>query len=331
MFRGAWHIIWYEHGTRRRISAGTANPTIARQSLADFEASLIHRPDILTVTEALSRYCASRDGKIMAHDRILQAAKHLAADIGPLRVDQMNQARWDGYRAGRITKPRPREFDHKPRPVASGTLRREYTVLRAALRLAWKDGFLLKPPQIEPPAESQSRDRYLTKDEARALIQHAHTLHVRVFVALAIYTGARRGAILGLTWDRVQNGIIDFQEPGRQLTAKRRSIVPVNPQLAVILAEAQAAAVSDHVVEWQGRAVPTGLRWSWAKLCVASGLTWKPTPHHIKHSAASWMAMDGVQITQAADWLATDERTLRKVYRKFDPAYLRSVMGALDL
>ena len=86
-----------------------------------------------------------------------------------------------------------------------------------------------------------------------------------------------------------------------------------------------------YVVSYQGRAVPTGLRWSFAKLCAAAGLTWRPTPHHMKHSVASFFAMDGVPIDQAADWLATDPATLRRTYRKFDPAYLRSAASALDL
>lgn len=40
--------------------------------------------------------------------------------------------------------------------------------------------------------------------------------------------------------------------------------------------------------------------------------------------------MDGIPIDQAADWLATDPVTLRRVYRKFDPNYLRKVTKALD-
>lgn len=67
------------------------------------------------------------------------------------------------------------------------------------------------------------------------------------------------------------------------------------------------------------------------KVCERAGLTWKPTPHHIKHSVASWFAMDRVPIDQAADWLATDPLTLRRVYRKFDPNYLRSIADAFDL
>ena len=332
--RGVWCIVWWDGSHRRRVSTGTQNPTLARQALADFEAKLAEKTDGLTVADALDRYSAHREGKVMAHKRLLEAISALKPLVGPLRLDQVNQHAWDRYAASRVTRPRPREKNHAPRPVAAGTLRREFVVLRAALRRAWKDGRLAKPPELEPPADSQPRDRYLTKDEAKALLAAASG-HVRTFAALALFTGARRGSILSLTWDRVDfdRGIVDFQEPGRTLTKKRRSAVPMTRQLREALEAARSERIKecDFVVSYQGKSVPFGLRWSFARLCERAGLDWRPTPHHLKHSVASFFAMEGVPITQAADWLATDEKTLRRVYRKFDPSYLASVASALDL
>ena len=287
------------------------------------------------MSEALTRYEASRTGKVTALSRLQEAATALNADLGNLRVDQITQARWDDYAAHRVTRL-PRNGDpakHKPRPVATGTLRREFNSLRAALRLAWKDGYLTRPPTLTPPAEGAPRDRYLTKDEARRLIEAAETPHVRAFVALAVYTGARKGSILALTWDRVDfgTGMIEFQEPGRQITGKRRATVPMNNSLRTELQRIQPFAESQHVIEYNAKPVPHGLRWSFDRLCTRAKLTWRPTPHHIKHSVASWMAMAGIPIDQTADWLATDPATLRKVYRKFDPTYLRQVANALEL
>jgi len=101
--------------------------------------------------------------------------------------------------------------------------------LRATMRRVWKDGFLVRPPEIEPPRDSAPRDRYLTKAEARRLLDACDTPHVRTFMAIAMYTGARKGSILALTWDRVhwETGMIDFQEPNVALTGKRRSVVPM--------------------------------------------------------------------------------------------------------
>nr|WP_321985378.1 site-specific integrase [uncultured Lichenicoccus sp.] len=269
-------------------------------------------------------------------DRLQEAATALRIGLGHLRVDQVNQAQWDRYASQRVTRHRGRgdPSKHVAKPVSTGTLRREFNVLRAALRQAWKDDYLVKPPVLHPPQDSAPRDRYLTKDEARRLIAAAETSpHVQLFVALAVTTGARKSSILSLTWDRVNfnTRMVDFQEPGRRLTSKRRSQVPINATLLPHLERAHEAAQSSYVVEYGGGPVPTGLRWSFKRLCIRAGLTWAPTPHHLKHSVASWFAMDKIPIDQAADWLATDPKTLRKVYRKFDPTYLRSVASALDL
>ena len=83
-------------------------------------------------------------------------------------------------------------------------------------------------------------------------------------------------------------------------------------------AQARKLVVSDYVVEYAGGPVPKGLRWSFKRLCRSlrsrRGWRWRGCPS-----------------TGAADYPATDPRTLRKVYRKFDPSYLRNVADALAL
>ena len=333
--RGSWSVQYVDRAIRKRIATGAADEESAKRFLADFEAQLERAPRRLTVAQALDRYEFAREGKIEAMARLKDAAQALRRGLGHLRVDQINQAQWDKYAAERVTRPH-RKIDpasHVPRKVSTGTLRREFNVLRAALRQSWKDGFLPLPPSLTPPVDSAPRDRYLTKDEARALIAACVTPHVKIFLSLAMFTGARKGSILSLTWDRVNfaTGMIDFQEPGRRVTAKRRAIVPMNSSLRAVLEEAYPLRRSDHVVEFNGKPVPTGLRWSFDRLCQPAGLTWRPTPHHLKHSVISWLAMDRIPIEQAADLVATDSATLRRTYKKFDPAYLRSVTAALEL
>lgn len=336
LYRGKWCIVQWEDGRRSRVSTGTADERGAQQALADFEAKLVQHPLKLAVADALDRYTTARSTKVVAAARLREAAVALKRHIGHLRVDQVNDAQWTRYVEVRVTRPPARAKDkskHKPRPISPGTLRREFNVLRAALRLAWKDGYLAKPPAIEAPADSAPRDRFLTKAEARKLLDVCESPHVRMFLALAFFTGARKGSILSLPWGRVnfETKIIDFNEPGRQITAKRRAIVPITDALMPYLKEAYGLKKTDYVVEYQGGPVPTGLRWSFKRLCERAELAWVPTPHHIKHSVASWFAMAGTPIDQAADWMATDPKTLRRVYRKFDPTYLRSVGIALDL
>lgn len=332
--RGKWHIEYFIGGIRKRISTGTSDEQSARRVLIDFEDKS-EKLAPLTVAQALDRYESNRTGQVVALSRLQEAARALKAGIGHLRINQLTQARWKDYADNRLTRPRGKhaEKNHTPKPVAPGTLRREFNVLLAALNLAWKDGFLDKPPSIQGPQAAARRERYLTKPEARAMLDACITDHVRVFLALALYTGARKGSILALTWDRVNftNGIVDFQEPERVLTGKRRAIVPMNKSLRAVLEAAAQKRDCDYVVSWNGKPVPTGLRWSFKKLSERAALSWVPTPHYIKHSVVSWLAMERVPIDQAADLVATDPATLRRVYRKFDPAYLRDVADALEL
>ncbi|CAI9122018.1 tyrosine-type recombinase/integrase [Brytella acorum] len=284
----------------------------------------------MTFAEGLKRYVDSRRGKVSAIKRLEEAVIPLHEKLGYLRIDQINQRAWDRFAETRFKKKGGKLTNEL---VSPGTLRREFNVLRASLRRAWKDGFLMRPPEIEVPRDSAPRDRYLTKTEARKLLDACETPHVRTFMAIAIYTGARKGSILALTWDRVhwQTGLIDFQEPGRILTAKKRAVVPMTRALRAEMEEAFKLSAGDYVIHWHGKPIPTGLRWSFKKACERAGLTWRPTPHHLKHSVASWLAMDGVPIDQAADWLATDPVTLRRVYRKFGPSYLRTIADAFEL
>ncbi|TCS32073.1 tyrosine-type recombinase/integrase [Acidomonas methanolica] len=329
--RGKHHIVWWEAGKRRRLSTGSADEERARQALVDFERALEKHPLNMLMSDAFERYIESRRGKVSALKRLQEAIVALDRAMGHLRVDQIEQRIWDQYAATRTRKRRKSE--DVPVPVSNGTLRREFNVLRATMRRVWKDGFLIRPPTIEPPRDSAPRDRYLTKIEAKRLLDACETPHVRLFVALAIYTGGRKGSILALTWDRVnfQTGMIDFQEPGRVLTTKRRAVVPMTTALRRELESACKARRGDFVVQWHDKPVPNGLRWSFGKACERAGLDWKPTPHHLKHSLASWFAMDRIPIDQAADWLATDPVTLRRVYRKFDPSYLRTIADAFEL
>lgn len=271
IYRGKWYITWYEGGQRKRLSTGTTDKKTAFQSLIDFKENYSNKPDFLTVTQALKRYIKFREGKVMALSRIQEASIRIIEIMGDLKIEQVTQTQWDYYASKRIKK---NSQTNNTQLVSSGTLRREFNVLRAALNLAWKNGFLDRPPTITPPRDSAPRNRYLTKDEARRLLDICETPHVKTFLALAFYTGARKGAILALTWDRVDfnNGIVDFQEPGRPLTVKRRSIVPLHDSLKEILISAYQYSTCDFVVEYNSRKVNTGIRWPFLKLCKKAGL-----------------------------------------------------------
>lgn len=337
--RGRWHIVWYDGNCRRTASTGTDNQSLARQALADFIASLERGPERLTVGAALDAYLKDKENVSVAWTRSCEAAIPLREGLGDLRIDQVTQDQWRRYAAKRKVKPHWRltgearkKAARNARSVAADTLKREFNTLRAALNSAIDRGWIDRIPKLSAPPSSRPRSLYITKEQARRLLDSAYSPHVKLFIALALGTGARARSILDLTWTRVDldKRRIDFEDPDRKPTKKRRGVVPINDQLLAMLAEANAAAVTDYVIEWQGRPVKNGIRWPFAKAVKMAGLPSGVTPHILKHSVVSWLAMEGIPESKAADFLATDAATLRRVYRKFDPDYLAPVADALQ-
>ena len=65
----------------------------------------------------------------------------------------------------------------------------------------------------------------MTREQVSAFIAACTMPHVKLFAILAATTGARMGAILSLTWDRVdfKRGLITYQDPTMFKTKKGRA------------------------------------------------------------------------------------------------------------
>ena len=131
------------------------------------------------------------------------------------------------------------------------TVRNELAVIRAALNWAEKQKLIGKAPFIQMPRLPASSVGHLSKAEFRRLLDNAQAPHIKIFLQLAVGTGARTNALLDLTWDRVDfdGNIIILNPQDRVQTSKYRATVPMNAQLRAALQEAKAGALSDYVVE----------------------------------------------------------------------------------
>lgn len=151
---------------------------------------------------------------------------------------------------------------------------------------------------------------------------------MRVFIMLALMTAARTGAILEARWSQVdwERRVLSF---GRGHGNKRRAIVPLNPELLLVLKGAKALACSDFIVEFRGRQVRT-VKTGFAAACRRAALE-DVSPHVLRHTAATWAVMDGIPLAQVARMLGDSEATVEKVYAKHAPEYLRAATAALQL
>lgn len=234
-----------------------------------------------------------------------------------------------GYKLGKaITKQDCRDYaaKRKREGKSNSTIRTELELLRALLR--WHYG--KDAPQIVAPAPSKPRDRYLSKEDRDLLLDNIATPHVKLFTIIAFTTGARMGAILDLTWSRVdlKAGTIDFNPAGRDKTNKRRTVVPINEKARAALEEAKAGALTDYVIEYAGERVHSVKK---AIAAASRRSKIKCSPHDFRRSAARWMAEAGVSMEQIAQFLGhTSTRVTYATYARFSPRFMAEAARALD-
>lgn len=327
-----FYVRWWQDSAWQRVSTWETDKRRATIWLAQFGAGrgTPAAPEQPTVSAILDGYLADRKPRVRAYDTLETAAKALRRHLGDLQPEHLTkerarfyarQRRAEGHMVGPLTARRKK-------PTSDGTIIRELVTLRAALKWALAEKWISDVPKIETPRPAPPRDRWLTRDEADRLIASAQAPHVKTFLATCLYTGARAGAVLELTWDRVDlhAGLIDL---GRAAGGKGRAVVPIAASLLPILNEARAAATCAYVVEHGNKrvaSVKTGTRAA-ARRAGMPGVT----PHILRHTAATWMALAGVPMIEIARVLGhTDSRVTERIYAKYSPEYLRRAVGALS-
>ncbi|PZR77109.1 MAG: hypothetical protein DI537_43640 [Stutzerimonas stutzeri] len=117
------------------------------------------------------------------------------------------------------------------------TVSRDTAALRQPLNWAWKDERIASAPFVpDVKGKPEGKTLVYTVPQIAALLDAARAMpereHIALLVMIALSTHGRLEAILELTTEQIQDGLIYFNAPGRSQTKKRRSIVPIAPTLA---------------------------------------------------------------------------------------------------
>lgn len=314
-YRKLLAIVWHEDGRRHRHSLGTADRASAEAAARSFWQKRSIGGEIHTVGEAVKAYLVAKE-HIASHKRATVAWKAAEPFWGKLPVARVDIETAQAYRTKR------------PHCKAI-TVRNELAVIRAALNWCEKNKLIGKAPFIEMPSIPASNVGHLSKAEFRRLLENAQAPHIKIFLQLAVGTGARTNALLDLTWDRVDfdRNVIILNPQDRVQTSKYRATVPMNAQLRAALLEAKEGAMSDYVVE-HGRERVASIKNGFKAAARRAGLA--ATPHMMRHSAAVWMAMENIPFAQIAQFLGhTDSRITERVYSRFSPSFLANAAEAL--
>jgi integrase len=321
-YRNWYYAAWQEDGSIRRQALRTQNREAAEQVLRSFAAEyeIADRPEIITVEYVWNGYRETLKGKPSFQTMGFEGRAVLPF-FGNMAVEAISEDDCADYQKRRRIAGRK-----------DGTIWTELGRLRSALKWAEKRNLIVKAPTIYRPPMSPPRDLRLTREEAARFLAACTMQHVRIFVILAMTTGARSGALLTLTWDRVDfNGqLIDFADPARPKTKKGRPVVPINRTLMAALQEGRRGALTPYVIEWNGKPVKE-VKHSLAAAGRRCGLSWV-TAHVLRHSCASWLAESGVPMAEIAQFLGhSDSRITERVYAKMSPSYLQKAAEALNI
>ena len=222
------------------------------------------------------------------------------------------------------------------RGVSDGTIRRELGVLKASINYEFNQGRLTRRVAVWLPSMPESKDRWLTRQEAAALLNAARMepkskKYLPLFIQIGLYTGARKGAILDLRWPQIDldRGLVNFNPKGREQTSKRRPHIPMPRRLKWFLTrERERSPELGYVINRRGKKI-NDVKNSFKTACAFAGLE-DVTPHTLRHTAGTWMAQKGVPLFQIGGYLGHADKRTTELYAHHSPDYLNEAREAFE-
>ena len=210
--------------------------------------------------------------------------------------------------------------DRTGRNRTSATVNRYLALLSHACTIAMKEWqWMTANPviQISKPKEAQGRSRFLSDEEREGLLaacKSSESVYLFTIVTLALSTGMRRGEILGLKWEN-----INLQN--RRVTLVRTK----NGEIRVVPLVSKAYdSIRDIYLKLEpdkdallfpsphNSNQPVSIRTSWDTAVRRANLE-NFRFHDLRHSTASYLAMNGASLLEIADILG--HKTLQMVRR----------------
>lgn len=186
--------------------------------------------------------------------------------------------------------------------------------------------------RVSRPREPRGRVRFLSDDERTALLQACqaggHPL-LYIAVVLSLSTGARKGELMGLQWKDVdlKAGRITLLDTKNGETRP----LPLVGRAFELMQELQRKR--EERVPWvfpgRGGHKPIDLQVPWQaalKKAMIEDFRW----HDLRHSAASYLAMNGATVSEIAEVLGHKQLEMVKRYAHLSPQHVAGVVERMN-
>jgi integrase len=185
---------------------------------------------------------------------------------------------------------------------------------------------LKKVRNVKLLEENNRRLRFLTVDECQTLIDCCID-HLKPIVTVALHTGMRRGEILGLKWEQVDltHGFILLDTTK---TGERREL-PIDDTLSELFNSMPHSIESIHVFTDKDGNPYKSVKRSFNTACKRAGIH-DFRMHDCRHTYASQMVMNGVDLTTVKELLGHKSLTMTLRYAHLAPGHKMKALNTLD-
>ncbi len=253
--------------------------------------------------------------------------KNLTPFFGSMKAARIRKPDVQTYLTQRATPKPVEQAKRVPHIPRNGTIVKELNVLKsifhwaiAAEKLAHNPTVGVKGPKIDP-----GRVRYLQPTELRAVLLECPAW-LQPIAGLLAFTGCRRSEVLNLRWMDVdrQRGLFLLPQ-----TKNNEPRIVWLSNLALKVVESlpkDGHKPSDQVFDGY---TPENVSLTFLRACRRAGVE-NFRLHDLRHTAASWLAMQGADIHLVAEMLGHKDLRMAKRYRHLNPAFLQSAARTLD-
>lgn len=214
------------------------------------------------------------------------------------------------------------------------TVNHRITILKHSLTLARRWGYIRYNPlvDIERLREPSGRVRYLQPEELERLLGEVPD-YQRPIVMMAAHTGMRLGKILSLRWDQVilaQRVIILARTKNGEMRG-----VPLNSTMVEVLRDLSRERMRYGFTSPYVFVNPlTGDHWDYIGRTFTAAVKRAGIQdfrfHDLRHTAASWMVMSGVDLLTVAEILGHKDTRMTRRYAHLSPGHRLDAVSALD-
>lgn len=316
--------------------------------------------DDIPIADVLSIYLDDHVDPDKAEGELTAQERHLVQTIGRLNeywgskvLTDINTRESKGY-----VKHRQKDGG------GPGGARRDLEMLRAAINHHGAENLHYGKVSVWLPEKGEARERWLTRSEAAAMIwaawryREVQTIHVGPdkgkkvvtdrrplrhvarFLLIGCYTGTRAGAIasasklrsIGKSYVDLERGMYYRKAIGKKTTNKRQPPAPIPPRLLAHMRRWDRLGIArEHFVEYNGKpvlSVKKAFR-TVVKLAKIDTTVENVTPHTLRHTAATWLMHQGVDLWTAAGYLGMTVEVLERVYGHHHPDHLADAVRGI--